>query len=65
MSVLNAKQARIFRITHIDNLPHRRMPVDALLGIACYNEKARKAIEEQVGQRALDLRVKTVPKWYF
>jgi len=55
------KQARY----QAEALVHRKMPVDALLGIACYNAEGKKVAEEQVGQRELALNVKVLPNWYF
>ena len=46
-------------------LVHGHVPVEALLGIACYNQGATGVIADQVQRSGLDLIVKSVPKWYF
>jgi ssDNA thymidine ADP-ribosyltransferase, DarT len=46
-------------------LVHRQVPVDALLGIALYDETARQKIEAEVKSRGLSVPVKSVPGWYF
>lgn len=46
-------------------LIHRHVPVDGLLGIACYDETVRQRLEHEARSRGLSLQAKTVPKWYF
>lgn len=46
-------------------LIYRQMPVDALMGIACYNDEGKNAIEKLLGKRGLDLRVRVLPNWFF
>lgn len=46
-------------------LIHRHVPVEALLGIVCYNQARRDAIKAEVERRDLEIPVKVLPKWYF
>ncbi|MBI4740263.1 MAG: DUF4433 domain-containing protein [Betaproteobacteria bacterium] len=46
-------------------LIHRRLPVDALLGIVCYTEQLKSDIEEQVRARGLKLKIFAKKGWYF
>ncbi|HUG69977.1 MAG TPA: DarT ssDNA thymidine ADP-ribosyltransferase family protein, partial [Pirellulaceae bacterium] len=46
-------------------LVHRQVPVEALLGIACYDTKATTAIQDEVEQLGLAIAVKAIPGWYF
>jgi hypothetical protein len=46
-------------------LVHRMLPVTALLGIACYTEEVRGALERDVTSSALGLFVATRREWYF
>ena len=46
-------------------LAHRHVPVDALLGIACYDESAQAALEAEVQRRGLSLQVAVRPRFYF
>lgn len=43
----------------------QQVPLNALIGIACYDEDRKSMVEEQLGQRGLDLRVLAQPKYYF
>lgn len=40
-------------------------PIEALVGIACYNNKVEQLLKQQVKQRNLSLDVITRPGWYF
>jgi len=46
-------------------LAHRHVPVEALLGIACYDVSAEQAVSDAVAASGLTLQVKAVPHWYF
>lgn len=46
-------------------LVHRHVPVEALLGIVCYDQASADALTREVEQRELDLQVKALPDWYF
>jgi hypothetical protein len=46
-------------------LAHRRVPVSALLGIACYDAGAKAGLEAEVARRGLALRVIARPDYYF
>ena len=46
-------------------LVHKRLPVRALLGIACYDEAAANAIRPDISRQGLVLPVKVLPAWYF
>ncbi|MFT5324182.1 MAG: hypothetical protein ACI8P0_002042 [Planctomycetaceae bacterium] len=46
-------------------LAFREVPINALLGIGCYNANARKRLNQEVEKRELQVSVKTLPNWYF
>lgn len=46
-------------------LVHRQVPLDALLGIGCYDDRVRQELQSMVESRGLSLSVKTTPIWYF
>ncbi len=46
-------------------LAHRHVPMDALLGVVCYNKSRAKHIGAMVAERALELKIVTKPEWYF
>jgi ssDNA thymidine ADP-ribosyltransferase, DarT len=46
-------------------LIHQRVPLEALLGIGCYDETVRRDLETQVERCAVNMTVKTTPTWYF
>lgn len=46
-------------------LIHRHCPVSGLLGIVCYTEEIKMAIEQQLRHRNLSLPVHARPGWYF
>jgi hypothetical protein len=45
-------------------LIHGHLPVNALLGLACHGVAQRDALEAQVAQRGLELKVVAQPGWY-
>jgi ssDNA thymidine ADP-ribosyltransferase, DarT len=55
------KQARY----QAEALVHQRVPLDALLGIGCYDESVKRDLAAQVEQCGVKLGVKTTPIWYF
>lgn len=46
-------------------LAHRLVPVDALSGIACYDDNGRQRIEAQLRARGLSISVLALPDWFF
>ena len=46
-------------------LIHRHLPISGLLGIVCYTDNLRLAIERQLRDRSLDLPVFARTGWYF
>jgi hypothetical protein len=46
-------------------LVFRRLPVEALLGAACYNGTVGAELEAEIKKRSLNLRVLVQPSWYF
>lgn len=46
-------------------LAHRHVPVNALIGVACYNEAARVDLQGEVDRRGLELGIRALPNWYF
>jgi hypothetical protein len=46
-------------------LVHRHLPVNGLLGIVCYTDNLRQAIELQLQARNLSLQVFARTGWYF
>lgn len=46
-------------------LAHRRVPLDALLGIGCHNDDVKRKLESLAGQHKIKMNVKTTPSWYF
>lgn len=46
-------------------LVHRRLPLDALLGVACYNNRIKEWIDRLLAEHKIDLAVKILPGWYF
>jgi hypothetical protein len=45
-------------------LVYKSMPVEALLGILCYNDAVRASLDKIIGGRGIDLRAVTRPGWY-
>jgi len=41
------------------------LPIEALLGVVCYNAKVKSQIIQQAEQLNVNIDVKTLPKWYF
>ncbi|MFS0825473.1 type II toxin-antitoxin system toxin DNA ADP-ribosyl transferase DarT [Pseudomonas phoenicis] len=46
-------------------LLHKHVPVEALLGIVCYDELLSSRVDREVRQRQLNIPVYARPKWYF
>lgn len=46
-------------------LVHGQVPISGLLGIVCYTDSVKRAIELQLSDRNLNLRVFARPDWYF
>ena len=46
-------------------LVHRHVPLDALLGLVCYNNVTKERIDRLLAERGVDLNVKVLPQWYF
>jgi hypothetical protein len=43
----------------------KRLPVEALLGAACYNSAAGERLKAEVSARHMNLRILVQPTWYF
>ena len=43
----------------------RYMPLDALLGVCCYNEAVRARIQPEIERRGLEIKTLVQPGWYF
>ncbi len=50
---------------HAEALVHQHLPIQALIGIACYDSATVGAVSEAVAARGLTLPVKALPSWYF
>ncbi len=46
-------------------LVHGHVPLNALLGIVCYNEEVKQRIEALLQERGQNISVKTITQWYF
>jgi len=46
-------------------LIYRHVPVEALLGVVCYNQAIETELNALVQAAGLELSVKTIPGWYF
>lgn len=46
-------------------LVFRQVPVQALLGIVCYQETGAAAVRRMLNDRGIDLKVFALPTWYF
>jgi hypothetical protein len=46
-------------------LIHQHLPVSGLVGIVCYTDTLKSALEQQIKQRNIDLAVHKMPGWYF
>ncbi|PKO16005.1 DUF4433 domain-containing protein [candidate division BRC1 bacterium HGW-BRC1-1] len=55
------KQARY----QAEALVHNHVPLEALLGIGCHDDKAREELEMLVRASCKELTVKVTPGWYF
>lgn len=68
-------QARDFRIDPEDPekkekyqaeaLIYQHVPIDALLGIVCYNQDVKTNLDQEAQQRNLTLDIRVIPNWYF
>jgi len=45
-------------------LVHKRMPLNALRGIVCYNQEVKASVQSDVDARGLDLKVIAQSGWY-
>lgn len=60
--------ACIYRLTISETgeaLVHRHLPVEALLGVCCYSQKAKREIDAAMSEHGVDLRTIVRPGWYF
>lgn len=65
-------QARNFRKDDADRferyqaeaLVHKHMPTKALLGVVCYSESVRSAVESLAAKKGLGIRVRVREEWY-
>jgi|SRR6185312_14684530 len=46
-------------------LVHQHLPIEALLGIVCYNDAVASGLHRELAGRGLNLTVATKPNWYF
>lgn len=46
-------------------LAHQHVPVDALLGIACYSDSSKAKVEHHVAATGAAVRIIAQPAWYF
>lgn len=46
-------------------LVHQHLPLNALLGLVCYNMQTKTVIDSQLAARQRALDVKVLPSWYF
>jgi hypothetical protein len=46
-------------------LVHRHLPVNALLGIGCYNDEVKERVESLTRQSGRKVSIKTMQNWYF
>lgn len=46
-------------------LVHRHLPIEALLGIACYDSATQAILEAEALRRGQNVPVKVIPQWYF
>jgi hypothetical protein len=45
-------------------LVYRHVPMDGLLGIACYNEAARATVQAEADKYGCSVKIRTRPDWY-
>jgi hypothetical protein len=50
---------------HAEALIHRHLPLEALLGIACFDSASKAKVDREVSRRDLTLSVRSLPQWYF
>lgn len=50
---------------HAEALVHRRVPLAALLGLACYNEEVKSRLDSLIVEAGVSLFVKATPSWYY
>lgn len=48
-----------------EGLVHRQVPLDALLGIGCSDDKVRTHLDSLIAARGANVTVKAMPRWYF
>lgn len=46
-------------------LAYQRLPVEALIGLACHGPAQKAALDAEAGRRGLSLTVAVRPGWYF
>lgn len=46
-------------------LAYRQVPLNALIGLGCHDERVREHLQSMVDTRGLVLTIKTTPNWYF
>ncbi|MBI2923074.1 MAG: DUF4433 domain-containing protein [Planctomycetes bacterium] len=46
-------------------LVHARVPIDAVLGLACYDERGKDTLAAEIASRGLPLKVQIKPEWLF
>jgi hypothetical protein len=43
----------------------RHVPIEALLGVCCYNEEVRAQVQSSIDERTLKVQARVQPNWYF
>jgi hypothetical protein len=43
----------------------KHLPINALLGVCCYNQAANSWIQSETARRKLEIQINTQPGWYF
>jgi len=43
----------------------KHLPLDALLGVCCYNQMSHSLIEPEIARRNLKVEARAQPGWYF
>ena len=46
-------------------LVYQRVPLEALVGMGCHDDEAKRALAPQLEQRGVKMSVKPTPNWYF
>lgn len=46
-------------------LAHRHLPLEALMGVACYSEAVRQEVEAAISSAGVGVKVVVRPDWYF